>query len=184
MGNRYNNDFRSRETVALRDILQFKAENLPISTVDISRDGMASFDLSALMAEQLGLGSQAATIHDTSLDFQNPAVRGTNGLAIWLKPSIFETSGAERAREFQQYLRPAIKGFCDALFAKHHIAIYPAFIPIDAANSAAGSVLVLMSDSKGQAELLSTVRQDLLRELGKMRKTLPDNPNMPPSASR
>lgn len=181
---RFMDNFHVRESVALADILKFKSEKLDISSVEIDHQGRAEFNFSASMAKKLGLDDAPIRSHFTSSDFQNPAVRGTHGLAIWLKNDLFETEDAKQAYEFQQLIRPSIISFCHALSAKYQITVYPALIPIDSQVGAAGLVLVLMSDHKGQETLLTDLRKDLLRELKTLRLTEHDPSHKPPSAQR
>lgn len=180
---RFSADFRNPGSVALRDILVFTAK-LPISTVEIDINGQAIFELPAAMAAPLGLGNEPTSISITSPDFQNPAVKQTHGLAIWLKHSLFESGQENHAREFNNLIRPAILSFCKTLSANYQIPIYPAFIPINGKDRAAGSVLVIMSDEKGQQALLGKLRIDLMRELTDLGKALPDLSGKPPSAQR
>lgn len=181
---RFSADFSNPGSVALADILTFKSAELPISLVEIDKKGKAIFELPAAMATSLGLGNKPTSISTTSADFQNPAVKQTHGLAIWLKPSLFESDQNNHAREFNNLIRPAILSFCKTLSTKYQIPIFPAFIPIDGIGRAAGSVLVIMSDEKGQKALLGKLRTDLVRELTPLGKALPDPSRRPPSAQR
>ncbi len=181
---RFNDDVRQRNSAALTNILQHKSKELPVSLVEIDGDGQAVFNLPITMTKPLGLGNQPMTITTTSTDFQNPAVRTTHGLAIWLKESLFESGKLASGQEFNRVIQPQIVDFCNTLAATHGITIYPAFIPINSSTDCAGSILVLMSDQEGQKKLLADVRKALMREITTLRYQADDPSRRPPSPQR